>query len=433
MKAIFKTLVLGLLLSSNLIAQDKLTFEDALAKTLENNFDIQLSKINVKIAENNADKAANGYLPTVAATGGYTWTFYEGNNKLITEDRPFDANNSFSYNAGIMASYTIFDGFGRKYQYQIAQGNEQISNIQMKLIMESAILELSQTFHEVARLEQQTESLESTLSISKDRLQRAQYGFEFGQNSQLDILNAQVDLNNDSINLINSKQEEENAKRNLNLIMGAPIEGDLLISENVSLGPLFNSEEVIKNSLIQNNTLKNATLENLNAQLSLESIKSNWYPNLGVSGGYQYQGNNNPNGAFVIGSNNYGPTAGLTLSWNIFNGQTKTQVNNAKLQMESGEISLKQAEEQIKMNALNAHGAYRNALYVFDTSQLTLDTAQDNFERSQESFDQGQITSIEFRQAQVNLLTAELQLSQAKFSAKNAEIQMLAIMGSLVK
>ena len=43
----------------------------------------------------------------------------------------------------------------------------------------------------------------------------------------------------------------------------------------------------------------------------------------------------------------------------------------------------------------------------------------------------GQISSIEFRQAQVNLLNAHLALNRAKYTAKIAELAVLQISGDL--
>jgi len=43
-----------------------------------------------------------------------------------------------------------------------------------------------------------------------------------------------------------------------------------------------------------------------------------------------------------------------------------------------------------------------------------------------------QITSIEFRQVQLNLLNAELNSNQAKYAAKTAELALLQISGDLM-
>jgi outer membrane protein len=55
-----------------------------------------------------------------------------------------------------------------------------------------------------------------------------------------------------------------------------------------------------------------------------------------------------------------------------------------------------------------------------------------NLERSQERFKLGQVSSIEFRQAQVNLLHAETIKNLAKYDAKLAEYQLLQLAGQLL-
>jgi outer membrane protein len=55
-----------------------------------------------------------------------------------------------------------------------------------------------------------------------------------------------------------------------------------------------------------------------------------------------------------------------------------------------------------------------------------------NLERSQERFKLGQVSSIEFRQAQVNLLHAETIKNLAKYDAKRAEYQLLQLAGQLL-
>jgi outer membrane protein len=422
-----------LLISTWSSAQEPLTFETALTKTLEHNYAIRISKLDRDVASNNAERSANNYLPTVSGSGGYNWTFFKGNNRLITEDRSFDPNNAYNYNAGITLSYSIFDGFGRKYRFEQAQGTRALSDIQLQRTIENAILELSRSYHEVARLQEQTASLKSTFSISKERLQRAEYGLEYGQTVQLDVLNAEVDMDTDSINLLFSQQSFENEMRNLNLVMGMPIATEYLIQEAVELRDDLNSDAVVEASLSNGALVRIARQTQEIADLSVSNARSAWYPQLGVSGGYQYRGSDDPNGAFVVGNSIYGPTAGISLNWNIYDARNKVNVANAKVQAESSAISLEQTEEQVRRDALNAHGAYKNALYVLQARDVSVVTAVRNFERSKESFALGQISSLEFRQAQLNLLNAQLQLSQAMYDAKNFELQVLALMGGLLR
>jgi outer membrane protein len=425
--------LIGLLLAVNIQAQEALNFEDALALTLENNYDIRISRINEQVAENNAERQANGYLPTVNTSGAYSWTYFESTNTLRTGEQSFDPNSSYNYNAAITLSYTLFDGLGRKYRYQQAANGKVLSSLELQTIMESAVLQLSQFYHEVARLKQQTQSLDSTVYNSVQRLKRAQYGYEYGQFTQLDVLNAQVDLDTDSINLMNSRQQLENTKRSLNLIMGVPVETVYEIQEAVQLISNMSAEEVVNSALEKGSRVLTAEQQQRIAELGIGANKSAWLPNIGVNGGYQYRGIDDPNGAFLLSNNSLGPTATINLNWNIFDGRNNVQVQNAKLQLESSNTALERTKEQVRTEALNTHGAYQNALFVLQARESNVNTARNNFQRSEESFKLSQITSVEFRQAQLNLLNSELLLSQALYEAKNIELQMLGLMGELIK
>jgi ABC-type Na+ efflux pump permease subunit len=55
-----------------------------------------------------------------------------------------------------------------------------------------------------------------------------------------------------------------------------------------------------------------------------------------------------------------------------------------------------------------------------------------NLERSQERFKLGQVSSIELRQAQVNLFNAEMLKNLAKYDAKRAEYQRLQFSGQIL-
>ncbi|MDA0973498.1 MAG: TolC family protein [Bacteroidetes bacterium] len=425
--------LIGLLLAVNIQAQEALSFEDALALTLENNYDIRISRINEQVAENNAERQANGYLPTVNTSGAYSWTYFESTNTLRTGEQSFDPNSSYNYNAAITLSYTLFDGLGRKYRYQQAANGKVLSSLELQTIMESAVLQLSQFYHEVARLKQQTQSLDSTVYNSVQRVKRAQYGYEYGQFTQLDVLNAQVDLDTDSINLMNSRQQLENTKRSLNLVMGVPVETVYEIQEAVQLISNMSAEEVVNSALEKGSRVLTAEQQQRIAELGIGANKSAWLPNIGVNGGYQYRGIDDPNGAFLLSNNSLGPTATINLNWNLFDGRNNVQMQNAKLQLESSNTALERTKEQVRTEALNTHGAYLNALFVLQARESNVNTARNNFQRSEESFKLSQITSVEFRQAQLNLLNSELLLSQALYEAKNIELQMLGLMGELIK
>ena len=68
------------------------------------------------------------------------------------------------------------------------------------------------------------EYYKGNLEISKTRLNRKRLELEYGQSTSLEVLNAEVDFKNDSINYLNTISNLSNVKRDLNLIMNVDSE-----------------------------------------------------------------------------------------------------------------------------------------------------------------------------------------------------------------
>ena len=86
----------------------------------------------------------------------------------------------------------------------------------------------------------------------------------------------------------------------------------------------------------------------------------------------------------------------------------------------------------IERNFKNAWDDYQNKLTIFQVQENNIITSTNNFNRTQEKYKLGQATSIEFRQAQLNLINSELNRNQAKYAAKIAELTVLQLSGELL-
>ncbi|MBT8307037.1 MAG: TolC family protein, partial [Maribacter sp.] len=144
----------------------------------------------------------------------------------------------------------------------------------------------------------------------------------------------------------------------------------------------------------------------------------------------------NAPGAFFPGvnvNNTRNFALGATLTWNLFDGGgTNVRVKNAKIAYENQELLKEQVFIEVNRDILNARAIYENRLNIYHIQEQNVLTNQNNFERSKEQFQLGRITSIEFRQAQINLLNAQTNKNLAKYDAKLAELQLLQLTGQLL-
>jgi len=415
-------------------AQEVLSTQEAVEKALEYNHGIKIAKNTVEIADNNANILNSEFLPRLTGNAAATYNidnteaeFSNGNTTSL------NGAESSRYNSSVNLNYTLFDGLGRQYNYKALKEGKQLSELDARETIENTILQLFTVYYNVAQISENVRSLQQTLDISKDRLKRAEYQFNYGQSTKLGVLNAQVDINNDSINIINANNRLINSKRDLNVVLGNTLpetfEVDTLITFVMQLDKAEQYEKMKSNNVALLQLEKNLLISEYN----LKSWKSDYLPTLGLTGSYGWNKNNNNAAAFLAVSKSTGFSGGLNLSWNLFDGGTTiTRVKNAKIDLENQKLQKELILINIERDFNNAWDDYQNKLNVYYIQEENILTAKNNFDRTQEKFRLGQVTSIEFRQAQLNLLLAKLSRNQAKYDAKLAELFVLQLSGDLL-
>ena len=434
MKILHAGMILAILGLVNIaLAQNTLTPSEVVRITLENNYNIKIAKNDVSVAENNTRPSANGYLPTVNATGransslgSSTQKFSNGNENNVV--------NSFNWgsSASIGANYTIYD---KTRGVTVNQLKEvvQLFDLQLRQTIENNLFSVFTNYFEVARLTANEKVLEQTLGVSQQRLLRAKYQYDYGQGIRLDVLNAEVDIKRDSINLLNLRNQLSNAKHNLNFAMGQEVSSLVEVDTLVEYMNGLSLEMLLKEAQ-ENNVLIDLINQNLSiSAYDLKLINAARLPTLGATTSYDFSFSDNAPGAFIDLSRSRGLAAALNVSWNIFDGgRRKVQRDNTQINIESQVIQKEQILQQLERDVANAWESYQNALFVLQAEAQNLSTNRLNFQRTEELFRVGQITSVEFRQAQLNLLNAATNYNTAKYAAKIIEIQLIQLSGGIL-
>ena len=444
MKSTLKKLFLFILITNYINGQKFISKEEALELVLENNFGIKVSKNTTEIVKNNSSILNSGYLPSLSISSGGNYTgsdteiafpgqFDDQGNPI--PNRVFEDQETQRFNAGLNLNYTLFDGLGRRYTYKRLKEEYALSELQLRETIEFTTLQLFEVYFNIAQLTESQKISQETLDISKDRLRRAEVAFIHGQGNKLSVLNAQVDVTNDSISLIQVNQQLGNTKRDLNLLMNQPINQDFDVGLDVSF---INSLQI--ESWLETAEQFNIELlkQKSNSQINAYDIKINqsgYLPTVGLIGSYGWNLNKSPATAFFPGTNNttYSLGIGASLSWNIFDGgRTLTRVKNAKLSFNNQELIQQETKMSFERNLENALQNSINTKEIFEIQNKQVETATYNFERSEEQYKLGSITAIEFRQAQINLANAQNQRTIAKYRAKLSELQLIQITGQLL-
>ncbi len=430
MKNIYLAIIL--FLGFNLSAQNVLTLDQAKAITLANNFGIKIAKNNVTLAQNQTDRKVNGYLPTVSATAGLNSNF-GGSTQTFGNGNEASTANAFTWggNGSVRADYTIFD---KRRELTLDQLKESLnlSNLQLKQTIEQNLLQVYNGYFQVAQLAQNVDVLREAITISQERLRCSQYQLDFGQGSGLNVLNAKVDIQRDSVNLLNAKMNLENAKRNLNVSMGRNTTESFEVEINTGLDETLNLESLVEQAKKDNLAIQ-VNRQNLSVnEMNLQLIDAEKNPTVSAGASYAFNYSDNPEGAFIDRSNSRGFAANVGVNWTIFDASRDIRKQNAVINLTNQKLQIDQLQQQLERDIINAWADYQNALFILQVEENAVETNRENFARTEEQVKRGQLTSIEFRQAQLNLLNAQTSLNNAKFDAKLREVQLRQLVGKLI-
>ena len=273
----------------------------------------------------------------------------------------------------------------------------------------------------------------SNLDISRERLRRQEVGYDFGSSTKLNVLNAEVDYNADSVTVLQARQSWLNERRTLNQLLGFEIDTEYEVDTNVVYAPELELDSLL-NSAMQNNAfLMAAEYREQGADFDIKRAQGQRYPRLDLNAQYGYTNSQNDAG-ILLQQENQGFTAGLTLRWILFDGdRISAQVKNAKLAYENSQELREKTNTGVERDVKNAWGNYQNDLTVLEIERINVATNEINFERSQEQFARGKITSTQFREAQRNLALARINLNNARYALKLSELELIRLSGRVLQ
>jgi len=414
------------LLNQPATAQQTLSLGEAWNRALEENHSLQVARNNSEIGKNNSNPGNAGLLPKLDAYSGVDYA----NSGENSPSGPLTTYTRTS--AGVQISYTLFDGLNNIYTFKKLRNSGRIAGLQEKLAVEQTLIGVSQAYFEVAGSAENLSLSDETLQISRQRLERARNRNQFGRSNTLELLNAEVDFNTDSISFLNARLYADQARRNLNVLLNLSADQSFTVETTVEFAVLP-EYQLLAGSVREKNSLyllqKSTTLQ---AGYDQRIAWSKEMPKLNLSGAWSFS---RQEADLAVGLKDPVKTlsAGLNLSLNLFNGfQNAVARQNSALQKKNQELLLKEAELNLDVQLMNSYEAYGNALYVLKAEQQNVDVADLNFRRTQELFSLGQVNTTQFREAQLNLVRAKSRLLSAKYSAKLNEIVLLQISGLLL-
>ena len=413
-------------------AQNEMSIEDVISLGLKNNYDIQIARNNAEIADNNKALGVSGFLPTLDASGGY-----QQSSSSVETNSPFGFGDTDreNWNGQLQLNWTLFDGFkmftDRKRYNQLAE----LGEFQARNIIESTVVSIMRSYFNLVQQEQLLVVNENTLAISEIRLDKAKVRNDLGGASSTDLLNARVSYNNDRAAYLNQQLSVEVAKKELNIILGRDPAEHVEIKKTILIAPLtLTYEEIIELTEEKNSQLSIAR-KNLNIARQNKKISgSAFLPQLSANSNYSYydQTDDTESRGEII-SKSKGITTGLSLSWNLFNGfRNSVDVQNKKLELNNRQLALMNEENRLAGLVKEKYDIFLKRVELLLLEEENVIAAEQNLKLQQDRFDIGTASSLEFRDAQLNLALAQNRQITARYQARISRSEIDQLIGDIV-
>lgn len=413
-------------------AQQVLSLEEAIRIALERNYEIRISSNNLEIDRNNVNRANAGMIP--ALTGNFSNNHTLQNSRQQRADGQINERNNAkgsNLNYGVSMNWTIFDGLGMFARYDQLKALGELGEAELQLTILSRVSDVIGTYFALVQLQQQVKANLAAIGISRFRVQTAQNRFTIGKAARLEVLNAQVDLNTDTTNLLRQQELYRNTQVALNELLARDVFTTFTVADTMVIDKQLNLEQLSQKALQLNPTLQATVISRRLAELELKEVKAGRLPRLGITTGYNFNESQSALG-FATQTTGRGLNYGLTASINIFNGfLQRRNEQNARTFINNAGLELERVQQQVKAQLAAAYQTYQTNLALVGLEERNQQLAKRNLDITLDKFRLGSIAPIEFREAQLNYLNARIRYTNAQYQAKVAEIALKEISGTV--
>lgn len=422
---------LGLLIISMLSAfsygQKVLSLNEAVNIALHRNTSLQKSINNISSSESNLKAAWGGLLPTVGATGSWSWNYQRQQGipftfAGITLYPPTTTSETRNYSAGANASWTLFDGLANIATVSQSQKDLQSARLQLENLKQNTVFQTMNLYYAVINNQQLVKVKEDNVAWNKRNVETVAERNKLGAVTLADVYSAQVQEGNAELDLIQTRNQLETSKSQLLYFLGLDVLQSYTFSDSLTSKEenILNTdiasqyaglESMVKEALSNRADYKSAMLDYESAQNGITVAEGGYFPRLTNSYSYNTYasqvGDLNKSRNFSIG---------LSLDIPIFEGfSIDNRVELAKVNAMNKKVDLDDLTRNIKQNLQQTYLNAQAAKLSLDVNKRNVQAAQENLKIAQEKYALGSGTLLDVLIANSNYTNARTNFINSEF------------------
>jgi outer membrane protein TolC len=420
-----------------------ISLEEARTQGRQNTNALQ-ALLDVQTAEEDARLSRSALLPQVSlgVSAGKIWYGRRQSFDLVPvpgggfEQREVEtpSTDTENYDLGLTLSQVIYD----RARFKQLEQSGVLRDAQQSQAQEEADtseLEAIRRFFTLFRTQATLQVLEATVKRSEEQLERARALFQAGRVGKNEEISALVNLGNDRITFTETLAQLVSDQGNLAVWLARPGTEALQAADPGVLtqqpAPAPSMDTALSEARERRPLLKALQLRIRSAELQRAIARADYLPRLSARGDYSRGG---PSAELVFTEARLQSvfTAGVNLSWNLFNGfNTAAQTRRAEADIRRAQLILEQSAREIEAEVRRAHRSLEAQLEAARLAADNRESATQGLRLAEERFRAGAGSTLEVRDAQLSLTRAELNLLENRIDVEIARFTLLRAMGAL--
>ncbi len=431
----------------SLAAEDRrpLSLDEAVAAGLQASPGLHASQMRVDASAAKTREIAAGRLPSLKFGGGYM---------RLSEVPPFQVVLPISPNPIVVSqnyfnNYTLrlglqqplFTGFRLEAGTESARFLEKSAGLDLEKDHAEFIFAVKRAYWGLARAGEIETSVAENVNQVREHLKDVRAFFDQGLLTKNEVLRAELQLSNAEMMAIDARNAVEVARTSLNSLIGWPLTTELelttsaeslaaaLPADEKAAGEAAMAQSLIQTALSDRPELKSADFRIKASEAGVKAAKAGWYPQLYLSGNYYYL---RPNPRLMPARDAFYSTwdIGISLSFDIWNwGQTRSQASQAEAQLSQARDARKLLSDQAVLEVTQSRLALGQARQKTGVAAQAVGQADENLRITRERFKQGVALNTDVLDAEVALLQAKINRTQAAIDLVLAQARLQKALG----
>ncbi len=335
---------------------------------------------------------------------------------------------------GLTATQILYSGGKVGTGIDIAKSAKHVSEIALDNKKAEVRYNVENAFNQLIFMDSSIVILEESIKLTQSYVDLAVNNQKSGLGTELDVIRAQLQLDELQSTLEKTNKTRVVARNNLLLTMGLPFEADVQFQ-----GTLRSPEEnlPLPDTSMANVKKRRKELAMLEESEKIQSKlidieKGDYHPMVVLVGGLKYANNQNSIKDWDAPDwdKNINKYIALNATMNLFNGmQTREKVTQAKSSLRSTQIQKESAERGFRLQIESCVNDLNDAEQQLGIKKRSVELAQKNQELTEASYTLGKETQLNLLEATMKLRSAKLNYMEAVLNWNNAYNALLQATG----